>query len=132
MFIVAETDELPSEGAIGAIDAGVAMTKRRPFFGPNIDLDSAFKSAGTMCGAAFIDGTEEGAAIKSVATTRKRKQDDGYSTADKTPAMKPSDMPVVKPKDYDEFLQSYLNAHPLRWLPEAMYSFGSIDACHLQ
>ena len=88
------------------------MTNRfnrgRPFYGPNIDPETAFKANG----AAAIDGAQDGAYIASAATTGKRQRESGYSTTDKKPAMKPSDMPVVKPKDYEEFLQSYLNAQP--------------------
>ena len=63
--------DLPSGGAIGAIDTGSAITKRRSFHGPNIDPDSAFKSASTIHGPASIDGDEDGASIKSVASAIK-------------------------------------------------------------
>ena len=71
-----------------------------------------------MAGAS-IDGAEDGASIKSAATTKrtraspKRGGGDGTGNQKRTidyTFMAP--LPIVKPIEYEEFLQGYLDSHP--------------------
>jgi len=81
------------------------FTKRaRPFYGPDIDPDQAFILSSE--GAATMGSDTAGAPTKAGATMAKQKAK--RRTIDST-SMAP--LPVVKPIDYEGFLQDYLNKH---------------------
>ena len=102
-------------GAIGAItdtvhgataggepiaDDGVTINRKRPFYGHDINPDIAFKSAS-------IDRTME----KKSPSPKRKGGKAGKTKAASTP-MPAGPLPMVKPKDYEDFLQGYRNRHP--------------------
>ena len=98
---------ISTDGAHGATaggepiaDDGITINRKRPFYGPDINSDRAFKSG-------FIDSTLE---KKSLSPKRKGGKAEKNKAASKPTATGP--LPIVKPADYEDFLQAYFNAHP--------------------
>ena len=116
-ILVAESIGATLDNAAGAItDEHIinSLKRPRPFYGPNIDPGIAFNAIGSINKGGVAEYV---VSMKSVATTTKKRASPmrgggGDSAAKKERTIDSSSMLVLKPIDYEEFLQSYLNTHP--------------------
>ena len=114
---VAEFIGAALDSAVGAItDEHIInrLKRPRPFYGPNIDPGTAFNASGSINKSGVA---EDAVSMKSIATSSKKRASSmrgggGDSAAKQERTIDFFAMPVIKPKDYEEFLQSYLNTHP--------------------
>ncbi len=95
---------LSIESPLAADDGSMNRPTRRarPFYGPDIDPDQAFILSGD--GAAAMGSGTVGAPTKAGATMAKQKA--------KRRTIDAASLPVVKPIEYEAWLQDYLNEHP--------------------
>ena len=122
MVVTTGTSSVPLEASISSENTitdeptTTRFKRPRPFYGPNIEPDTAFTASGTIQRG---EVAEDAASMKSVASTIKKraspKRGGGDSASKRGRPINSTPMaplPVVKPKDYEEWLQAHLNAHP--------------------